>query len=61
LSQCEAGYMILNLQVESLMKFEHNVGSLKIASTLDEFMKLINILINASTTLEELRSFKFGP
>jgi hypothetical protein len=53
--------MILNLQVESLIKFERNVGSLKIVSTLDEFMKLINILINASTTLEKLRSFKFGP
>jgi hypothetical protein len=42
-----------------LVKLQDNVGTLEVASPLYYFMKIINLLVDASSTLEELCGFKF--
>jgi hypothetical protein len=47
--------------MEPLVKLENDVGTLKVASPLYYFIKIVDILINALSTLEELHGFEFGP
>jgi hypothetical protein len=53
--------VVLDLFIETLAKLHDNVCTLEIASSLYEFAKIIDVLVNASSTLEELRDFEFGP
>jgi hypothetical protein len=53
--------MILDLGIEALQKFEHNVCPLEVSSTIDQFLEVINIFINNSTVLEESQYLQFGP
>jgi hypothetical protein len=60
-SFCKAGYMVLYHWIEPLAELEDNVGTLKVVSLLYYFMKIVNILINALSTLKELHGFEFSP
>jgi hypothetical protein len=48
--------MILDLGVEALLKFEHNVCPLKVLSLINEFLEVID----SSPILEEPRCLQFG-
>jgi hypothetical protein len=60
-SFCEAGYMVLDHWIEPLAKLEDDVGTLEVASPLYYFVKIVDVLIDMSSTLEELHGFEFGP
>jgi hypothetical protein len=61
LSLGEAGYVVLDFFVEPLAKLQDNVCALEIASTLYYLAKIVDVLINASSILEELCGFEVGP
>jgi hypothetical protein len=51
----------LDLRVESLLKFERNMGALQVAGLHNHLTKLIHILVNGFCPLELPRSFEIGP
>jgi hypothetical protein len=57
----EAGYVVLDFFIEPLAEFQDNVCPLEIASMLHYLAKIIDVLIDTSSTLEELRGFEIGP
>jgi hypothetical protein len=57
----EAGYVVLDFFIEPLAKLQDNVCALEIASTLYYLTKIIDVLVDTSSTLEELRGFEVGP
>jgi hypothetical protein len=60
-SLCEAGYVVLDLFIEPLAKLQNDVCALKIASLLYYLMKLVDVLVDVLSTLEELCGFEVGP
>jgi hypothetical protein len=60
-SFCKAGNIVLDLWVETLPKFERNMGALQIAGPHDHLVELIHILIDSSGPLEVSQSFEIGP
>jgi hypothetical protein len=50
--------MILDLQIETLAELHDNMGTLKVTSPFDHFVKLIDILIDCSGALEVLQGLK---
>jgi hypothetical protein len=61
LSLGEAGYMVLDFLIQPLAKLQDNVCTLKIASMLYYLAKIVDVLVDASSTLEELHGFKVSP
>jgi hypothetical protein len=57
----EAGYVVLDFFVEPLAKLQDNVCALEIASALYYLTKIIDVLIDALSTLKELRGFEISP
>ena len=53
--------MVLDLFVEPLAKFQDNVCALEIARPLYYLAKIVDILIDVSSTLEKLRGLEVGP
>jgi hypothetical protein len=45
--------MILDLLVEALTKFEHDVCPLEVSSSIDEFLEVIDIFVDGPPILEE--------
>jgi hypothetical protein len=60
-SLCEAGYVVLDLFVKPLAKLQDDVCTLEIASLLYYLMKIIDVLVDTSSTLEELHGLEVGP
>jgi hypothetical protein len=60
-SLSEAGYVVLDFFIEPLVKLQDNVCTLEIVSVLYYLMKIVDVLIDASSTLEELCGFEVGP
>jgi hypothetical protein len=60
-SLCEAGYVVLDLFVKPLAKLQDDVCALEIASSLYYLAKIIDVLVDTSSTLEELRGLEVGP
>jgi hypothetical protein len=52
--------MVLDFFIEPLAKLQDNVCALEIASAL-YYLAIIDVLIDASSTLEELHGFEVGP
>jgi hypothetical protein len=53
--------MVLDLFIEPLAKFQDNVCTLEIARPLYYLAKIVDILIDVSSTLEILRGLEVGP
>jgi hypothetical protein len=53
--------VVLDLFIEPLAKLQDDVCTLKIASLLYYLTKIVDILVDVSSTLEELCGFEVGP
>jgi hypothetical protein len=53
--------MILDLGIEALPKFEHNVCPLEVSCAINKFLEVVNIFVNGSTILEESQRLQFSP
>jgi hypothetical protein len=53
--------VVLDFFVEPLAKLQDNVCTLEIASAFYYLAKIVDVLVDTSSTLEELCGFKVGP
>jgi hypothetical protein len=53
--------VVLDLFFKPLAKLQDDVCTLKIVSSLYYLMKIVDVLVDTSSTLEELRGLKVGP
>jgi hypothetical protein len=53
--------MVLDLFIKPLAKLQDNVCTLEIASSLYYLTKIVDILVDTSSTLEELHGLEVGP
>jgi hypothetical protein len=61
LSLGEAGYVVLDFFIKPLAELQDNVCALEIASVLYYLAKIVDVLADTSSTLEELCGFEIGP
>jgi hypothetical protein len=53
--------MVLDLFIKPLGKLQDDVCALEIASSLYYLAKIVDVLVNTSSTLEELHGLEVGP